>query len=59
MLIFGIDQDMFDDKVGTFNILDARSHRLARVCRSLYTVETYNLEEGVDRSEMIRGILAE
>ena len=44
------DLDLCSGKQGVFNLIDFRSHRLTRVCRSSYAAETYALEEGVDAS---------
>jgi hypothetical protein len=53
------DRDLCAGKTGTFNVLDFRSYRLARICRSSFAAETYALEEGVDQCEVIRGQFAE
>ena len=53
------DKDLLSGREGTFNLLDGRSHRLSRVCRSSYAAETYSLEEGVDSAEVVRGLIAE
>ena len=44
---------------GAFSVLDWRSHRLQRVCRSSYAAETLGLEEAADASQIQRGLLAE
>lgn len=41
------------------NLLDFRSHRLQRVCRSFYAAETLGAEEGLDAGELCRGFIAE
>ena len=43
---------------GAFNVLDARSHRIPRVCRSTYAAETLSAEEGFDVGQLCRGFLA-
>ena len=58
-LILMGDRDLCEGRTGTFNVLDFRSHRLGRICRSSFAAETYALEEGVDQCEVIRGQFAE
>lgn len=41
------DQHLMSGKEGRFNVLDARSHRLPRVCRSTYGAELMGVEEGM------------
>lgn len=43
---------------GQFNILDARSHRIPRVCRSTYGAETLAAEEALDVGQLCRGFIA-
>ena len=45
-------------KPGKFNILDARSHRIARVCRSSYAAELLGAEEAFDVGLLCRGFMA-
>ena len=45
-------------KTGSFNILDMRSHRIPRVCRSSYAAETLGAEEAFDVGQLCRGFLA-
>ena len=45
--------------LGNFNLIDFRSHRIARVCRSSYAAEALSAEEGLDCAELCRGFLAE
>ena len=45
-------------KHGQFNILDARSHRIPRVCRSTYGAETLAAEEALDVGQLCRGFVA-
>ncbi|OLP79745.1 Copia protein [Symbiodinium microadriaticum] len=52
------DEDLMQGRQGRFNIVDARSHRLARVCRSSYAAETLGAEEGFDVGQLCRGFLA-
>lgn len=40
---------------GSFAVIDARSHRLPRVCRSTYAAELLGVEESVDVGQMVRG----
>ena len=52
------ETQMLDGKVAKFNILDARSHRIPRVCRSTYAAETLGAEEGFDIGCLCRGLVA-
>ena len=49
------DQDLMSGKEGVFNVIDARSHRLPRVCRSTYGAELMGVEEGMDMGIFCRG----
>ena len=49
---------MLRGKQGAFNILDARSHRIPRLCRSTYTAETLAAEEAMDVRQLCRGMIA-
>ena len=53
------DESMLEGKMGYFNVIDFRSHRLARVCRSSYAAGTLGAEEGLDSGELCRGFIAE
>lgn len=53
------DEDMIAGKEGNFCLLDSRSHRLARVCRSTFAAELMSAEEALDSGEFCRGALAE
>ena len=53
------DEQLMKGERGKFNLLDFRSHRLARVCRSSYAAETLGAEEGLDAGELCRGFIAE
>ena len=53
------DADLLAGKEGTFAILDARSHRLSRVCRSTFAAELYSTEEAFDVGMYCRGVLTE
>ena len=53
------DSQLSQGKRGKFNVLDFRSHRLARVARSSYAAETIAAEEGMDAAELVRGFIAE
>ena len=48
-----------DGGTGHINVLDWRSHRLQRVCRSSYASETLALEEALDAAQLLRGQVAE
>ena len=52
------DEQLVDGKPGRFNILDARSHRIPRVCRSTYAAETLAAEEALDAGQLGRGFIA-
>ena len=52
------DQNLLSGKQGSFNIIDARSHRIPRVCRSTYGAETLAAEESMDVGQLCRGFLA-
>ena len=51
------DRSLMSGGVGSFNILDARSHRVPRVCRSTYAAETLGCEEAFDVGILCRGFL--
>lgn len=53
------DADLLAGREGSFAVLDARSHRLARVCRSTFGAELYSTEEAFDVGTYCRGVLAE
>ena len=42
------DQDLLSGKEGKFAVLDARSHRIPRVCRSTFGAELLSTEEAFD-----------
>ena len=52
------DADVLAGRPGKFNILDTRSHRLARVCRSSYAGEMLGAEEAFDVGVLCRGFVA-
>ncbi len=58
-LVLFVDEKLLKGERGWFNVIDYRSHRLTRVCRSSYAAEAYGLEEGVDAGDVVRGQLAE
>ena len=53
------DAELLAGREGDFAVLDARSHRLARVCRSTFGAELYSTEEAFDVGIYCRGVLAE
>ena len=53
------DPSLLSGGTGSFTVLDSRSHRLQRVGRSSYSVETMGLEEAVDAAQLLRGMVAE
>ena len=52
------DGDLTDGREGHLNTIDARSHRIPRVCRSTYGAETLAAEEALDVGQLCRGFLA-
>ena len=52
------DEELMAGRTGSFNILDMRSHRIPRVCRSSYAAETLSTEEAFDVGQLCRGFLA-
>ncbi|CAE7641422.1 RE2 [Symbiodinium sp. CCMP2456] len=52
------DDDLLAGREGKFNVLDARSHRIPRVCRSSYAAETLGAEEAMDMGLLCRGFVA-
>lgn len=52
------DEDLLAGKEGSFTVLDARSHRIDRVCRSTFAAELLGTEEGMDAGQFCRGYLA-
>eukprot|EP00435_Cladocopium_sp_Y103_P054053 s1186_g17.t1 len=53
------DPGLLKGQKGTFSVLDFRSHRIPRVCRSSYAAETLGAEEGLDAAELCRAFVAE
>ena len=53
------DKNLMSGKPGRFNLVDARSHRLGRVCRSTFGAELLSSEEGLDAGQYSRGVFAE
>ncbi|CAL1132431.1 unnamed protein product, partial [Cladocopium goreaui] len=49
------DKDLLAGREGSFSVLDARSHRLPRVCRSTYGAELLGAEEAFDVGCFCRG----
>ena len=58
-IIMLADKDLMNGRPGRFSVLDARSHRLTRVCRSTYAAELLGVEETLDMGIFCRGSLAE
>ena len=52
------DANLLGGGVGYFNVIDSRSHRIPRVCRSTYAAETLSTEEAFDIGRLCRGLLA-
>ncbi|CAJ1404860.1 unnamed protein product [Effrenium voratum] len=52
-------KELMNGKKGRFAILDARSHRLPRVCRSTFAAELLGVEEAMDVGHYHRGFVAE
>lgn len=53
------DPILLKGQKGTFSVLDFRSHRIPRACRSSYAAETLGAEEGLDSAELCRAFVAE
>ena len=53
------DENVLAGKEGNFCLIDSRSHRLARVCRSTFAAELMAAEETLDSGEFCRGVFAE
>ena len=52
------DRDLLSSKDGSFTVIDARSHRLPRVCRSTYSAELQGTEEAANIVVFCRGLFA-
>ena len=52
------DEALMRGEKGTFNVLDMRSHRIPRVCRSSYAAETLGAEEAFDVGLLCRSFVA-
>ena len=52
------DADLMAGREGRFSIIDSRSHRLPRVCRSTYGAELQGAEEAFDVGLLCRGWFA-
>ena len=52
------DRELLAGRPGKFNVLDTRSHRLSRICRSSYAAETLGAEEAFDVGQLCRGFVA-
>ena len=52
------ERTLIDGRPGKFCLLDGRSHRLARVCRSTFAAELLGAEEGMDVGHFARGFVA-
>ena len=52
------DEALTQGRSGIFNVIDARSHRIPRVCRSSYGAETLAAEESFDMGQLARGFVA-
>ena len=53
------DRDLMEGREGKFGVLDSRSHRLSRVCRSTFGAELLGTEEAFDAGLFCRGLFAE
>ncbi|CAE6915744.1 RE2 [Symbiodinium sp. CCMP2592] len=53
------ERSLLSGDVGKFTLLDYRSHRLQRVCRSTFAAELLGVEEGFDVGQYCRGHWAE
>ena len=52
------EKTLMDGKRGKFALLDGRSHRLARVCRSTFAAELLGGKEAFDIGQFVRGHIA-
>jgi len=52
------EKSLMEGKRGGFAVLDARSHRLPRVCQSTYAAELLGTEEGFDVGQFVPGHIA-
>jgi len=52
------EEKMMPGESGKFCLLDARSHRLQRVCRSTFSAELLGTEEAFDVGQYCRGLVA-
>ena len=52
------DRDLLSGKEGSFTVIDARSHRAPRVCRSTYSAELQGTEEAANIVVFCRGLFA-
>jgi hypothetical protein len=52
------DRELMAGREGNFSVIDSRSHRLPRVCRSTYGAELQGTEEAFDVGLLCRGWLA-
>ena len=53
-----VEKEMLEGKTGGFTVLDGRSHRLPRVCRSTFAAELLGAEEAFDIGQYTRGFMA-
>ena len=51
------DKALMNGKEGSFCLLDARSHRLPKVCRSTFGAELLGAEEAFDVGQYVRGVM--
>ena len=52
-------KSLMNGEAGRFAVLDARSHRISRICRSTYGAELLGAEEGLDAGIYCRGLFSE
>jgi hypothetical protein len=53
------DSSLMAGKTGSFGVVDSRSHRISRVCRSTYGAELLGAEESFDIGQFVRGVVSE
>ena len=58
-LLWLADHDVMEQKGGTANLIDWRSHRIRRVCRSTLAAETMAMDAGMDSAAQLRCLIAE
>ena len=58
-MVFLGEKKLINGQTGKFAMIDYRSHRIGRFCRSTYGAELLGAEEGFDVGQFVRGLAAE